>query len=546
MLELIDLDQSVSKETYQRVFPGMEIRLGECQRAARAAGVPVVIVFEGWDAAGKGTLINRLTQALDPRGFQVHPTGAPDKAERLRPWMWRFWTALPAAGSFAIFDRSWYGRVLLERIAGLTPKRQWKRAYEEIQQFERQLADDGTVIVKFWLHIGKREQRQRFKRLEDDPATAWKVGKDEWKRHRQYERWLEAVEEMLQRTSTAYAPWTVVEATHGRFARVKVFETVIQAVEQQLQRLGGSGNSSASEAEQEDAPSTGGPADQRDQRCASVPVGARCPAARGTPPVGWKGKPAAEPQPMPEPAELAASRQTILDRVDLSLSLPRDEYEQQLAQLQERLFRLEHELYVARLPAVIVYQGWDAAGKGGTIKRLTRGLDPRGYRVVPVGPPTAEEKAHHYLWRFWKNVPKAGHITIFDRSWYGRVMVERVEGLCTEDQWQRAFREINEFEHQLADFGTALVKFWLQIDRDEQLRRFQAREQTPYKRWKITAEDWRNREKWEQYEVAVVEMLERTSTTYAPWTILEANCKLYARIKALRTVAEALQSALRG
>jgi polyphosphate kinase 2 (PPK2 family) len=192
-----------------------------------------------------------------------------------------------------------------------------------------------------------------------------------------------------------------------------------------------------------------------------------------------------------------------------------------------------------------VYQGWDAGGKGGNIKRLTRGLDPRGYEVVPVGPPTDEEKARHYLWRFWKNVPKAGHITIFDRSWYGRVLVERVEGLCTEDQWRRAYREINEFERQLADFGTVIVKFWLHIDRDEQLRRFKARQQTPHKQWKISEEDWRNREKWDQYEAAVVDMLQQTSTTYAPWTILEANCKLHARIKALRTVAEALQSALK-
>jgi polyphosphate kinase 2 (PPK2 family) len=276
---------------------------------------------------------------------------------------------------------------------------------------------------------------------------------------------------------------------------VKVFETVIQAVQEQLDRR------------------------------AAVP--------------------AAKPEPTAERIGSVTGQKTILDRVDLSLSLPRGQYEEQLDDLQERLFQLEHELYVARVPAAVVYQGWDAAGKGGNIKRLTRGLDPRGYKVVPVGPPTAEEKAHHYLWRFWKNAPKAGHITIFDRSWYGRVLVERVEGLCARAEWERSYREINEFERQLTDFGTVVVKFWLHIDRDEQLRRFHAREQTPYKRWKITEEDWRNREKWEPYEQAVVEMLQRTSTTYAPWTILEANCKLYARVKALRTVADALQSALK-
>lgn len=494
MLELIDLDKKLSKEAYKRVFDELEDRLGACQRAARAAGVPVVIVFEGWDAAGKGTVINRLTQALDPRGFKVHPISAPTDNEEHRPWMWRFWQKLPPAGKIAVFDRSWYGRVLFERMEGLTRKRHWKQAYAEIEQFERQLADSGVVIVKFWLHIGRKEQRRRFKRIEKQKAIAWKVGKKEWKQNKKYDDWVEAVEQMMQRTASADAPWTVVEATQGRFARVKVFETVIRAIEDELAR-----------------------------RDAAVKT---------------------ERKPMAVPADSPTNQQTLLDRVDLSHSLSREEYDEQLDELQQRLFHLEHDLYVARIPAAIVYEGWDAAGKGGNIKRLTRGLDPRGYEVVPIGAPTDEEKAHHYLWRFWKNVPKAGHITLFDRSWYGRVLVERVEGFCSKDDWQRSFREINEFERQLVDYGTVMVKFWLQIDREEQLRRFEARKQDSLKQWKITDEDWRNREKVDQYEVAVVDMLQHTSTTYAPWTILEANCKLYARIKALRTVADALQSAL--
>ena len=495
MLELIDLKKKTPKAVYREVFPQLETRMGAAQRAARATGVPVLIVFEGWDAAGKGNLINRLTQALDPRGFTVHSISAPNEVEQYYPWMWRFWQALPADGNFAIFDRSWYGRVLIERVEGLTPEHQWRQAYEEIEQFERQLADAGTVLVKFWLHIDKEEQKDRFRRIEKDPATAWKVGKAEWKHHRNYQEWLEAVEEMLERTGTAQAPWTVVESTQGRFARVKVFETVLKSVENELKRR--------------------------------------------------ESTPEVVPTPMPVSAASPTKEQTILDRVDLDVSLEREEYEDELDKLQKRLFQLEHELYVARVPAVIIYEGWDAAGKGGNIKRLTRGLDPRGYEVVPVIAPTAAEKAHHFLWRFWRDVPKAGHITIFDRSWYGRVMVERVEGFCSEDEWRRAYREITEFERQLADFGTAIVKFWLHIDRQEQLRRFEARQENPHKKWKITEEDWRNRDKWDRYKLSVVDMLQRTSTSYAPWTILEANSKLYARIKALRTVAEVLESALK-
>ncbi|RMF99798.1 MAG: phosphate--AMP phosphotransferase [Planctomycetota bacterium] len=495
MLELVDLNQRLDRETYGNIFPQIEARLGEAQRAARRAGVPVILVFEGWEAAGKGVVINRLTQALDPRGFKVHAISAPDETESRYPWLWRFWNALPADGVFGIFDRSWYGRVLVERMERGLDSTDLNRAFEEIHEFERQLTDSGAVLLKFWMHIDKKEQRRRFRRLEKHPATAWKIGKREWNQNRHYDKWLDAVEDMLARTSTAEAPWTVVEATQKRFARVKVFETIATAIERELQR-------------RENAPKV-------------------------------------EPVPMQVPTEATMANPRILDRVDLSVSLDRAQYEEELDRLQKRLFRLEHELYLAQIPVAIVYEGWDAAGKGGNIKRLTRGLDPRGYEVVPIAAPNTEEKAHHYLWRFWKHVPKAGHITIFDRSWYGRVLVERVEGFCTESEWRRAYREINEFERQLAEFGTVIVKFWLHIDQEEQLRRFKARQEDPAKQWKITDEDWRNREKWPQYAVAVDDMLRRTSTSYAPWTILEANCKLYARIKALRTVADAIENAVR-
>ncbi len=497
MLELIDLDQTISKEDYDKQFPLLEQELGECQRLARSAGVPVIVVFEGWDAAGKGTIINRLTQAIDPRGFKVHSVLPPNETERFHPWMWRFWTKLPAAGEWAICDRSWYRHVLEDYLEGAIDKHEVPQAREDIRQFEQELSDSGAVIVKFWLHISKREQKKRFKQLLDSRATAWKVGKAERRQHRHYDQWLPAVEEMIVQTNSAAAPWTIVAASQRRFARVTAFRTLIAAVREALA-----------------------------QRAASSPL----------PPSG-EGQGVGVDDAGP-PAG------TILGRVDSSLSIDREAYEVQREELNQRLLKAEHELYIARIPAVICYEGWDAGGKGGNIKRLTLGLDPRGYEVVPIAAPTKEEKAHHYLWRFWRCIPKAGHITIFDRTWYGRVLVERVEGFCSEADWKRAYDEINQFERQLTDFGAVLVKFWLQIDAAEQLRRFQERQNTPYKQWKITDEDWRNREKRPLYEPAVDEMLRRTSTPHAPWTILEANCKYYARIKALRTVAEALEKAV--
>ncbi|OPZ22954.1 MAG: Thymidylate kinase [candidate division BRC1 bacterium ADurb.BinA364] len=494
MLETLDLTRSVSKSEFKDVMPDLEIRLGNLQREAKDAGIPVLVVFEGWDAAGKGTLINELLLAMDPRGFVVHPYKSASEEERLRPYLWRFWTKLPERGRIAIFDRSWYGRVLVERVEKLVPKSVWSRAYDDIRSFERQLADDRAAIVKFFLHISPSEQKKRFKKLENNPATAWRVNKDDWKRHRQYGDYLEAVEEMLARTDADFAPWTVVEAHDRRFAIVKVFQTVIAALEGAL----------------------------RDRRGRAAPTESR-----------------RESDPLP--INVSSS---ILGQIDLTLSLEREAYEKELRLCQARLRELEHEVYRRRIPVVIVYEGSDAAGKGGNIKRLVRGMDPRGYEVIPIAAPNDTEKAHHYLWRFWRSLPKGGHIAIFDRSWYGRVLVERVEGFCRENEWKRAYREINEMERQLADAGSSILKFWIQIGKEEQLRRFEERQNTPAKQWKITEEDWRNREKWDAYCMAVDEMLYRTSTAYAPWTVVEGDCKLHARIKVMKKVIEEIEKRL--
>jgi polyphosphate kinase 2 (PPK2 family) len=299
---------------------------------------------------------------------------------------------------------------------------------------------------------------------------------------------------MLAKTHSVSAPWTIVESHDRRYSTIKVFKTAIDMIEHKIAEV------------------------KQTQKSSRV-----------------KKKPTIQLQ------ELSNS---ILDRCDLSLSLSREEYERALNKYQERIREIEHEIYARRLPVIMAFEGWDAAGKGGSIKRLVRRMDPRGYEVVTTAAPNEIELMHHYLWRFWKNIPKAGHVVIFDRSWYGRILVERVEGFCTEEEWKRAYSEINEMEEQWANFGAAIMKFWIHVSMDEQLKRFELRQKTKQKQWKINEEDWRNREKWDLYKAAADEMLYRTSTSYAPWTIIESNSKLYARIKTMETVIQTLEKHL--
>jgi len=443
MFENIDLSVKLGKSEYKPLADEMALKLGALQRRAHELNIPVIVVFEGWNAAGKGTLINDLILPLDPRGFTVHCMLPPNKQERMFPFLQRFWCCTPAAGRLGIFDRSWYRRVLEDRVDNVIKGAALKQTYRDICSFEHQLADAGNVIIKFFLHISKKEQKRRFDKLRKNPVTAWRVTKEDRDRHKEYGEYLEATEDMLAETDSGFAPWTVVEAHDRRFAALKIFTTVAAAVGQHIDEV---------------------------ERAAKKP--ARKAAKRS-------GR-------VPK-----ALQTSVIDRLDLSLSLDRGEYRQRLKAAQKELRELEHAIYMKRIPVVLAYEGCDAAGKGGNIRRLTENLDPRGYEVVPIAAPNDVEKAHNYLWRFWMQMPKAGHITIFDRSWYGRVLVERVEGFCTREEWKRAYREINEMERHLANFGAVVMKFWLHIDQKEQLKRFKLREQTPHKTWKITEEDWR-------------------------------------------------------
>ncbi len=491
MLETVDLKQELKKEEFKAVMTGLEPRLIALQRRAIEMEIPVIVVFEGWEAAGKATLINRLLLSLDPRHFSVYSTNSPTEDDMRRPFLWRFWVRTPEKGRMAIFDRSWYTRVLMERVKDLAGPEDVEDAFDDISSFERQLTDHGNVLVKLFLHISKKEQRRRFENLEKNPDTAWRVTKDDWVHHRRYNDYRAAAEEMLARTDTESARWHVLPANDWNFAAAHVFDAVIAAIEDKVREVGDTGSLS---------------------RLVTGP-----------------------------PPDLPDVRRVRLDAVDLSATVTDEEYDKKLKKHQKRLRELEKTIYTKELPVIVVFEGWDASGKGGNIKRLTQNLDPRIYDVVPIGAPTEHEKMHHYLRRFWKRIPRAGRIGIFDRSWYGRVLVERVEGLCAENEWKHAYREINEFEDQLLESGAILVKFWLHIDKETQLRRFEERMRIPYKRWKIGDEDWRNREKWDLYAAAVEEMLARTSTTCAPWTIVESNDKHSARLKTLKTVIRAIE-----
>nr|WP_289706624.1 polyphosphate:AMP phosphotransferase [Enterocloster clostridioformis] len=494
MLEKIDLSKKVDKKTYRRVMDEAEEKLGLLQRECKDAGIPVILVFEGMGAAGKGVQINRLIQALDPRGFDVYACDRPTEDEQMRPFLWRYWTKTPAKGGIAVFDRSWYRSVQVDRFDGLTPEDKLGDAYQDILSFEKQLCDDGTVIMKFFLYIDKDEQKKRFKKLEGSKETSWRVTDEDWNRNKDFGRYLKMNEEMLEKTDTDYAPWVIIEAVDKDYAALKIASTVMDRLEYELEH----------------------------------------------------SRPEEEKTAQGQEAKIRERfKNGVLSGIDLSKSLTEEEYKTRLKKLQKRLAELHSELYRLRIPVVIGFEGWDAGGKGGAIKRLTSNLDPRGYRVNPTAAPNDIEKVHHYLWRFWNNVPKAGHIAVFDRTWYGRVMVERIEGFCSEAQWRRAYQEINGMESHMANAGAVVLKFWLHIDKDEQERRFRERQANPAKQWKITDEDWRNREKWDQYEEAVNEMLIRTSTTYAPWIVVEGNDKRYARVKVLQTVVDALEKKIK-
>ncbi len=508
MFETAELDLKLSKSEFARQEPETRTELLQLQRDLNRLRIPAIVLIHGMDGSGRGDVLNRLHEWLDARYLLVYAPGDPSEEESQRPEYWRHWMHLPARGQIGLCLGSWYSPAMAARAYGAWSDDRLDAAMARARRFEQALVDDGMLVIKLWLHLTKKQQKRRFRRIEGTPHPRWPVTQTDWKHHALYGEFRKVASRVIRTTSTAGAPWTVIEAGDWRYRDIAVVKHLIQRVRQRVSEAERATGAGASSAAREDA----------DQDSPSVPT--------------WSGR------------TDAFTERTILDTLDLGLALNRQTYEERLAAGQARLNRLAHKVARKPLGVVVVFQGWDAAGKGGAIRRVAQALDARDCRIVPVAAPTDEERAHHYLWRFWRHLPRLGKTTLFDRSWYGRVLVERVERYATTAEWQRAFHEINDFEEQLVGFGIVVVKFWLHISKDEQLRRFQQRESTPWKRHKITEEDYRNRERWSDYEVAVSEMIGHTSTEYAPWTLVEGNDKPFARVKVLETLCGAVEKAL--
>ena len=494
MFEAAEIGNAVSKEEYKARVPQLRTELLEVQRElSRQSRFPVIVVFAGVDGAGKSETVNLLNEWMDPRWIVTRAFGDPSDEERSRPEYWRYWQALPPRGRVGLFLRSWYSPPLMERVYHRLDRAGFDERLNRIAAFEKGLADDGEVILKFWMHLERRAQKKRLEKLERDPLTRWRVTKRQWKHWRMYDEFVTAAERAIEQTSTADAPWTIVEGEDERYRSLTV-ATIIR--------------------------------DAMRNRLAEPARGPRRRAGEG-------------------PEKRSAQRDTVLSRLDMSREIERSVFRQELEKSQGRLNLLQRKAREKGIPAILVFEGWDAAGKGGAIRRVASALDAPEYETIPIAAPTDEERAHHYLWRFWRHIPRDGRLSIFDRSWYGRVLVERVEGFASASEWFRAYSEINDFEEQLVEHGIVLVKYWLHITADEQLRRFKERGQSAFKEWKLTDDDWRNRKRRNEYVRAVNEMIARTSTRAAPWTLVEANNKYYARIKVIDTFGARLQEVLK-
>lgn len=448
----------------------------------------LLIVVAGIPGAGKGAAVSLLNEWMDARHIRTMAFDAPSPQEKEYPYFWRYWQRLPAQGNIGIVFGSWYQPLFVE-AARKKPDHAVIRAHAEaIRHFEAMLVREGVQIVKLWYHMSRDAQMRRTDELLANPDTAWQAAPEDIKVRKKFARLRDAAALGISLTEADHAPWRIIPSADESLRAITTGQAVLSAL-------------------------------RRNLRVQSDTFAGTATAPTSRPPIR-------------------------LENLDYNAALDNHEYEERLAKWQARLANLARSKKFEKLPVILVFEGQDAAGKGGTIRRVTHTLDARQFHAIPISAPTPEELAHPYLWRFWRCLPKPGEVTIFDRSWYGRVLVERVEKYAKPDQWQRAYAEINHFEAQLRDSGALVLKFWLAITKDEQLKRFHDRETSTFKSFKITPDDWRNRKKWDAYTLAANDMFAYTNTPACPWHVLAANDKKHARIAVLEHIVKAVEQAL--
>ncbi len=580
MLEKIDFKaKKMTKEEYKPVHDELVGKLVLLQQQARSKGVGLVVLVEGWSGAGKGSRISELIYELDARATRVHVTEDidPKAAKKFAgsewgvtgndPIMKQFWESLGERSEITFYDRGWYTAVAEQALFGLTGarakalKKLAKKAkalpaseeaasgarlnlhsdivasYQQMSSnFEQMLVNDGYAVVKLFVHVSKKEQKKRLEALRNNPDTAWRVSDKKLAMTEYYDQAYELFDKFLESTNYAQAPWTIVNGEDRRAAGIQIARALVEALEASLSADIDEGAEEARKkaSENSEAQADGAEGDAKEDQSQEDLVKA------------YEEQAAAQSASSPRDSKFPI----VADypQIDHSIEKPRiedaQEYRTQLKAEQARFRKLQEESFRKRVPLMIMYEGWDAAGKGGNIKRIAQAIDARAYRIIPSPAPTMTDLAHPHLWRYWTRMPSAGYVGIYDRSWYGRVLVERVEGFASTDEWARAYDEINAFEQELVQWGAVLLKFWVDITPDEQLARFEARAADPAKTWKLTDEDWRNRDKYPLYKAAVDDMFRLTSTTFAPWIVLESDSKWYARIQALKAINEALEARL--
>ena len=477
----------VSHDDFKKQADKLRLELFDLQGRLRQANFSVILVFAGINAAGRSETLNLLTEWLDPRWIKTEAYDKPNSIEKEFPYFWRFWRDLPAKGQIGLFLGAWYEQILLDHALKDIKQEHFDHKIEQIVSFESLLEQEGVLILKFWMHLSKEKQKKRLSHLENDPLTRWRVTKKDWFQWENYDHIIKSATQLITKTTSSLVPWKIIDSDDTRHRSLSVLLELRDRLKDHLTRQ----DSALKISEKSSTP-------------------------------------------------LLKKATTILENVNLNQKIEKEDYGEKLRIVRGKIGLLARQAKEQKIPLLILFEGWDAAGKGGAIRRLVNSLDARDYKIFPYAAPTSEELRYHYLWRFWKNIPKDGKIAIFDRSWYGRVLVERVESFAQPNQWQRAYQEINNFEQELVHHGILLIKFFLHISKEEQEERFLERQQIRYKNWKLTDEDWRNREKWDEYWQAIHDMIVKTNHPHAQWTIVPSNDKNFSRLTILNHIVSQL------